>query len=93
MSHIPPETQAIGLAEAARILGYRDRATIRRLIANGQLQAFRTRTVSGRGTWRINRSSIAQLLAGRRQQADDGTPVNSRKAADSLLGINSVLHL
>jgi hypothetical protein len=64
MHHHSAETQAVSLAEASCILGYRDHTTVLRLIANGQLQAFRAKTPSGLGAWRISRASIAALLHG-----------------------------
>jgi len=64
MSLLSSESQAATLGEATRILGYRNTATVLRLIASGQLQAFRAKSPSGLGAWRISRASIARLLAG-----------------------------
>ena len=88
MHHHPVETQAVSLAEASCILGYKDPTTVLRLIVSGQLQAFRAKSPSGLGAWRISRASIAQLLEGQRQQADDVTHVISQMPTDSLPGIN-----
>jgi hypothetical protein len=74
MSLLSPETQAASLGEAARILGYRNTATVRHLIASGQLQAFRAKSPSGLGAWRISRASIARLLAGQRDLVADAVP-------------------
>jgi len=60
----PVENQAVSLAEAGRILNYRDPGTLVRLIQTGQLQGFRARTPSGWGAWRVTRASIASFMAG-----------------------------
>lgn len=64
MQQEPPPSLTFSLAAAARILGYRDKATVRRLIESGQLAAFRVSTPTRRGAWRINASSVYALLAG-----------------------------
>jgi hypothetical protein len=64
MTYNSPEALTVNLAQAGRILGYRDSATTRRLITSGQLQAFRAQTPSGRGAWRISVASIERLLYG-----------------------------
>lgn len=85
MPYLPTETQTVSLAKAGRILGYRDSTTTLRLIANGQLLAFRAETPSGRGAWRVSLASIDQLLAGgRRHDRISDNPDHS------LSGINSM---
>lgn len=79
MSQKPIETSAVSLAEAGKILGYRDPSTITRLIASGQLHGFRARTASGLGAWRVTTDSIAKFMMGDRWKAED----ESRNAAIS----------
>lgn len=77
MHRKPPEAQAVGLAEATSILGYKDSATVMRLIEGGQLHAFRARSPSGMGAWRISRVSINRLLEGTAPQEQNGIADNA----------------
>lgn len=83
------ETQAVSLAEASCILGYKDPTTVLRMIASGQLQAFRAKSPTGLGAWRISRVSIAKLLEGQPQPVDGVIPDTP---CDSPPEINSLRH-
>lgn len=59
----PRESRAVGLTETGKIIGYRDPATLIKLINTGQLKAFRARTPAGFGCWRVLMSSIEAFMA------------------------------
>lgn len=65
----------ITVAAAARMLGYKDRHAVYRLIALGEIDAWKPATERGNGRWRIAWASVAEYKARRKacaQGADDG---------------------
>lgn len=62
----------IGVAQAARILGFKDRETIYRLIEIGEIVAWKPKTVRGNGKWRISWQSVADYKAARLAAARRG---------------------
>ena len=52
------DEREICAAEAARILGFRDRESVCRLIDLGELRAWKPASRRGNGKWRINLQSV-----------------------------------
>jgi excisionase family DNA binding protein len=55
----------IGAVAAAKMLGFRDRETIYRLIELGEIRAWKPRSERGNGKWRIDWNSVAEYKAAR----------------------------
>lgn len=77
-----PPPSSLSLAEVARLLAYRDKGTLRRLIHTGQLQAFRAWTPSGKGAWRVTATSVAAFIARAGQAGTRASEINSLKVND-----------
>lgn len=54
------DEREIGAMEAAKILGFRDRESVYRLIDLGELRAWKPASRRGNGKWRINLQSVIQ---------------------------------
>jgi hypothetical protein len=64
------EDRGLSMPDAMKIAGIKSRNTMKRLIVEGIVQAERLPSSSGRGHWRIAKSSILALFEGTtRQQA------------------------
>lgn len=62
----------IGVNAAARMLGFKDRESVYRLIALGDLKAWKPASERGNGKWRIDWQSCADYKAGRQAAARRG---------------------
>lgn len=65
-------TREIGARAAARMLGFRDRETVYRLIELGDLRAWKPKSERGNGKWRIEWESVAEYKAARLDAARNG---------------------
>jgi excisionase family DNA binding protein len=62
----------IGVAAAAKMLGFRDRETVYRLIELGEIRAWKPKSARGNGKWRIDWNSVAEYKAARLEAARRG---------------------
>lgn len=62
----------IGVAQAAKMLGFRDRETIYRLLELGEIRGWKPSSKRGNGKWRIDWQSVADYKAARLEAARRG---------------------
>lgn len=62
----------ISVAQAAKMLGFRDRETVYRLIELGEIRAWKPKSERGNGKWRIDWNSVAEYKAARLEAARRG---------------------
>ena len=62
----------IGARAAARMLGFKDRETVYRLIELGEIRAWKPKSERGNGKWRIEWESVAGYKAARLEAARRG---------------------
>ena len=62
----------IGVAEAMKLLGYRDRKMIYPLLDSGKIQGWKPESERGNGKWRIAWQSVADYKAARLAAARRG---------------------
>lgn len=57
--------EEIGAKRAAKMLGYRDRESVYRLIEIGEIKAWKPRTLRENGKWRVDLQSVLDYKARR----------------------------
>jgi len=59
----------ISAAAACRLLGYKDKETVCRMVATGEIKGWKPRTRRGNGKWRIDMGSVLDYKAERLKSA------------------------
>ena len=62
----------IGVAQAAKMLGFKDRETVYRLIELGEIRAWKPKSERGNGKWRIDWQSVVDYRSARQTAARNG---------------------
>jgi excisionase family DNA binding protein len=62
----------IGVGQAAKMLGFKDRETVYRLIELGDIKAWKPKSERGNGKWRIDWQSVADYKSARLAAARNG---------------------
>jgi excisionase family DNA binding protein len=62
----------IGVGQAARMLGFKDRETVYRLIDLGEIKAWKPKSERGNGKWRIDWQSVVDYKSSRLAAARAG---------------------
>lgn len=62
-------TEEIGVKRAMKLLGFKDRETISRLIDLGEIEAWKPKSKRGNGKWRIDWHSVMSYKERRKAEA------------------------